>query len=620
MLSLKTLHISARYNANINDIVSNLENDFLKLFSEPMAEKKLTFLCHELFYKILLETADVNDFFNGKKNFIDTCNKISFEKNLKDNGFNAKIGKNLDAIAFKISDFAFCFGNEGQLETKNKLFGNWPYRSPQMLFMQKGQLWLLNLMNNTLKWSNGKSQEEIKNGLKDFLRKSIDLDFSPYLNILKSEEVDKMVDIVSDYGKNIKKSYQNGLNKPLNFKINNNRGLGFELECQIKSKKADILASKGKDAEKLMLNEVYNLFKKDKNTLLNKVSLDPKEVTEKGTITRDASCIRYPGCLAFEYSSPIAKNGLKELKYNTNLLCEFLEKNGGGLVREDSGTHFHVSIEDLLPAKDDSKEVAEEKLNAIKRIFINYVLLEDKIASILPFHRRKDNSWFSGQPYDTYVNNNKDFIVGMIAMAESYEDLRQALMAGGKYVSLAPFADNLEFRTFPATTNPETLNTWFEFMNDFVNNSIKGLPLEKCLNKDIFEKLQVLTKNGTFIEGKADDEGIFFTNCNKFTSPTLPKIKVNKVLEYAKNMTQASVGAGYGDDPELTDMPVSVDINRLPGERPLLANSKDIQNSNLGKSYVKGTNFVNKNINKSFLEKYLNISSKSTHGINCPAL
>ena len=620
MLSLKTLHISARYNANINDIVSNLENDFLKLFSEPMAEKKLTFLCHELFYKILLETANVNDFFNGKKDFIDTCHKISFEKNLKDNGFNESAGKNLDAIAFKISDFAFCFGNEGQLETKNKLFGDWPYRSPQMLFMQKGQLWLLNLMNNTLKWVNGKSKEEIKAGLKDFLRKSIDLDFSPYLNVLKSEEVDKMVDIVSNYGKNITKSYKNGLNKPLNFKINLNRSLGFELECQVKSKKADILASKGKDAEKLMLNEVYSLFKKDSNTLLNKVSLDPKEVTEKGTITRDASCIRYPGCLAFEYSSPIAKNGLKELKYNTNLLCEFLEKNGGGLVREDSGTHFHVSIEDLLPAKGDSKEVAEEKLNAIKRIFINYVLLEDKIASILPFHRRADNSWFSGQPYSTYVKNNKDFIVGMIDMAENYEDLKQALMAGGKYVSLAPFADNIEFRTFPATTNPKTLNTWFEFITDFVNNCIKGLPLEECLNKDIFEKLKILTKNGTFIEGKADDEGIFFTNCNNFVSPTLPKVKVNKVLEYAKNMTQISVGAGFGNDPELTDMSVSADIDRLPGERPPVNFSNDIQTAKLAKSYVKGTNIVNKNLSKSFLEKYLNTSNKTQHSDFCRAL
>ena len=85
-------------------------------------------------------------------------------------------------------------------------------------------------------------------------------------------------------------------------------------------------------------------------------------------------------------------------------------------------------------------------------------------------------------------------------------------------------------------------------------------------------------------------------------------------------MTQASVGAGYGDDPELTDMSVSVDIDRLPGERPPLTYSKNIQNSNSGKSYVKGTNFVNKNINKSFLEKYLNTSSKSTQGIICPAL
>ena len=206
-------------------------------------------------------------------------------------------------------------------------------------------------MNNTLKWADGKSQEEIKKGLKIFLRKSMDLDFSPYLNVLTSQEVDKMVDIVTDYGKNITNKYKKGLNAPLNFKINNDRSLGFELECQIKNPKADALALKGKEAEKLMLNEVYSLFKKDNNQILNQVSLDTDKVTKKGSLTRDASCVRYPGCLAFEYSSPIAKNGLKELKNNVNLLCNFLEKNGGGVVREDSGTHLHVSIEDLLPAE-----------------------------------------------------------------------------------------------------------------------------------------------------------------------------------------------------------------------------------------------------------------------------
>lgn len=44
-----------------------------------------------------------------------------------------------------------------------------------MLFIQKGQLWVLNILNNTAKWAKGKSKEEIHNGIKKFLREAIDL-------------------------------------------------------------------------------------------------------------------------------------------------------------------------------------------------------------------------------------------------------------------------------------------------------------------------------------------------------------------------------------------------------------------------------------------------------------
>ncbi len=567
ILPLKDLHLAARYDTNVDDLVDILERNFKKLLDIPVANERLEFMCHQLFYEIISETRDLGAFFSGKKSFSKTAKKFSFTRIIQKLGFDKAIGEQLDMVAFKIADFAFCFGNEHQLKPNEKLFGDWPYRSPQMLFMQKGQLWLLNFINNTLKWCRGKDINEIRSGLRAFIKKAIDLDFSPYLYSAETQEVREMAKSISDLGKSVRSKYQAGAAEPALLTLQKNRSMGFELECQVKHGSADVLAAYP-NSEEIMLQEVFKMFKRDSSETIRKVSLNPDEVIEHGTVTRDASNIRYPGYLAFEYSSPVCRNGLAELKENTDMLCQFLDKNGGGLVREDSGTHLHISIEDLLPNESDSDILAKEKIEAIKRIFINYILLQEKIESILPIYRRGDNSWYSGQPYQTYVKGDKDFIMGLIESSSSYEELKDTLMVGGKYLSLAPFSTNIEFRSFPATTNPETLKAWFELLHDFVESSIKGLPPEQCINPDVFERLQFLTKSGTVIDGKVESQDICFDGCNRFDSALIPQPKVSRILEYAKSMTEASMGAGYGEDPKITEMSVSMDIERLPGKRP----------------------------------------------------
>ena len=604
-LSLKDLHLSARYSLNAKDLVNILANNFEKMLSQPIGVERLQLFCHHLFYKILGDTLDLNEFFNGKRDFYETTEKLSFEKKLSKLGYNEEIGQELDKVAFKIFDFAFCSTNEKQIEADKKLFGDWSYRVPQMLFVQKGQLWVLNILNNTAKWAKGKSKEEIHNGIKKFLREAIDLDFSPYINKATNQEVIGMISEMSEHGQEIKAKYKHGVNNSKILNIQKNRMLGFELECQLPHKDADKLyatsyKSKTENPSVLMLTEIHKMFKNSNHPILQKASMKSEDVIEKGSIVRDGSNIKYPGYIAFEYSSPLAKGGLPDLKANVNALCDLLEKNGGGLVREDGGTHLHVSIEDILPSNNDSKEVAEEKLNAIKRIFINFILVQDKIESILPEYRRADNSWFSGQTYDSYVKGNKNFMIGLIDSVSSYKELTDVLMVGGKYLTLAPFKDNIEFRTFPATTNPETLNTWFELLNNFVENSIKGLPAEKCIDQKLFNKLAHLTQYGSRVDGKIESQDICHEGFNTFTSPIMPRSKINKILNYTKTVLKAATDAGAEPDPLLTGMPIAVSPDRVPGERP---------NPNMTDKYnlldKNNKLFVAKNKTKSFVQKYL---------------
>ena len=120
-------------------------------------------------------------------------------------------------------------------------------------------------------------------------------------------------------------------------------------------------------------------------------------------------------------------------------------KQQDGLVREDCGVHVHVSIEDLKPSSSDTKEIKEQKLEALKRIFKNFILLQDEFDSVLPNHRRNDNSLFSGQAHASFIKNDKKFMIGLINSCNSYDEMREVLMVGGKYLSLAPFKNTIEF-------------------------------------------------------------------------------------------------------------------------------------------------------------------------------
>ena len=92
------------------------------MLSQPIGVERLQLFCHHLFYKILGDTLDLNEFFNGKKNFYETTAKLSFEKKLAKLGYNEEISQELDKVAFKIFDFAFCSTNEKQIEGNKKLF------------------------------------------------------------------------------------------------------------------------------------------------------------------------------------------------------------------------------------------------------------------------------------------------------------------------------------------------------------------------------------------------------------------------------------------------------------------------------------------------------------------
>lgn len=63
------------------------------------------------------------------------------------------------------------------MDRYHKVFGDSSYRTIQIFFAQKGQLWLLNMLNNLAEWAGGKSQKEIDEGLKDFLGDAVDKDF-----------------------------------------------------------------------------------------------------------------------------------------------------------------------------------------------------------------------------------------------------------------------------------------------------------------------------------------------------------------------------------------------------------------------------------------------------------
>lgn len=50
------------------------------MLSQPIGVERLQLFCHHLFYKILGDTLDLNEFFNGKRDFCEITKKLSFEK------------------------------------------------------------------------------------------------------------------------------------------------------------------------------------------------------------------------------------------------------------------------------------------------------------------------------------------------------------------------------------------------------------------------------------------------------------------------------------------------------------------------------------------------------------
>lgn len=152
------------------------------------------------------------------------CEDLSFSNIFKDKKFG-NVGEYLDSLAFKIYDYAFCDTREQQMDRYHKVFGDSSYRTIQIFFAQKGQLWLLNMLNNVAEWAGGKSQKEIDKGLKDFLRDAADKDFSPYHDKTSKEKMDKIIQDLIEKGKKATKKCKEGTELPSTFKVKENRML-----------------------------------------------------------------------------------------------------------------------------------------------------------------------------------------------------------------------------------------------------------------------------------------------------------------------------------------------------------------------------------------------------------
>ena len=573
-LPLKILHLSSRYSLNTDDLSDILAVNFQKILRAYNDNQELRLTCQNLFYKILLDTLEINNYTKNGEKYKKIIKDLSFEETFKDKKCD-NAGKYLDAISFKFYDYVFCDTKEQQFSGDQRLFGNWSYRVTPMNFIQKGQLWILNILNNTAKWAENKSQEEIDNDLKGFIRESLDKDFSPYYGKKSNAEMQEIIENYSKYGQKVKNKYIEGTSLPSTFAINEDRMLGFEIEAQFKDEQSNEIfkrdfKSKVDNPWYVALHRIHNTFLKSEDEKIKNTQVMQKNgdiIKQYGSIVRDGTVLIEDGYTAFEYVSPIAKNGIKELKRNVNSLFSLLHNNGVA-VTDDAGTHLHVSIEDILPKESDDEKTKQEKLEAIKRIFVNYILIQDKIEQIIPEHRRSDHFWISSQTFESYVKGDKDLMIGLIDSAKNYEELRETLMVGGKYLPIAAFKDNIEFRCFPATTSAETMNTWFELLNTFVNNSIKGLPAEKCLDEKLYSKLQDLTKNGTYVEGRVGKRDFAMESCNSFINPLSVLEKKDNFLNYEYVMIDTVFKDDIPGHLLLTAMPIATNPDRQPGEIP----------------------------------------------------
>lgn len=588
-LSLENLHLAARYRKNIGVLVEEVYKiyDSLRNF---VSVDELQNVCGELFESIRKSSFDIDPYLYGRKSLSELTKMTSFSSLLSGLPLDRDILELSDFISFKIVDFAFVFGNERARLADDKKFSKWNLRSPQLLFKQKGQLWLLNCLSNIAKFEKEKSAVLSPQQTRDFIRKTIDKDFSPYPEGLSDTEVDRKIQEVRALSR-VENRYPE-FDTPVD---RLSRRMGFEVEHQIPYPDAEKL-NVGKEGEFKLLEAAGKIYHEFGYPILSTVKvgskIDPKDVMDYGSLTRDPSNVRYPGYMACEYSSPVGN--LAKLKHNASELCELFEKLGGGLVREDCGTHVHVSIEDLKDNPEDSAPLKIQKLEALKRILRNFILLRKEFESVLPEYRRGDNSLYSGQAHATFVDGDQEFILGLINSCKNYEELRSVLMVGGKYLSLAPFSNTFEFRSFPATTNSEVLACWFELLNKFVDSSIRGVELEKCLDEKLLERLKILTKGGTVVFGmlSQDPEDICFGPCNsidysRFTevkSPTLMvasgKIKTTtcatkptsriglygRTAEYVQGVQTCLYRLDYAEIRGLDDCSVAMSIDRTPGD------------------------------------------------------
>lgn len=589
-LSLENLHLAARYRKNVNSLVDGIYSVYNSLRNFASVAE-LQHFCGELFEKIKRESVDTSGYLDGTKQLTELLDKTSFSQVLSETNINKKTLELADFIAFKIIDFAYVFGNERAKSSDEKQFSEWNFRAFQLLFKQKGQLWLLNCLYNILEFEKQTDKIPTEIELKEAIRSSIDKDFSPYPKGLTDIEVDRKIaeirelaDTKEEFGK-----FNTSVKRQ-------DRSMGFEVEHQVPYAIAEEI-DLGENGELHMLETAGSLYHDSKYNTLREVvvgvSVASLDVIKHGSLTRDPSNARYPGYIACEYSSPV-KN-LEGLIQNAQELCSLLNELGGGIVRQDCGTHVHVSIEDLKDNPSDSEELKKQKLEALKRILRNFIILRDDFESILPEYRRGDNSVYSGQAYATFVDDDKKFILGLINSCKSYNELKSVLMVGGKYLSLAPFNNTIEFRSFPATTNSEVLSNWFQLLNEFVNNSIHGVALENCLNREILEKLQILTNHGEEISGLQpnDSENICF-KCNscdysKFRVIESPVVKAKKIAEsmetesrtifpiskiqlyrniaeYVNKVARCINRLHYAIIPDLSDCSVAMGITRRHGE------------------------------------------------------
>ena len=507
-LDLATLHLAIRYEKNVNDIVDEIYKVHKNISNlcekEKLTERDLELGYYKVFNSINKNFADKYKFFDKEDRLSKLSDKTSFEKKLKNLKIEKENLKVLDFLSFKILDFAYVFGNE---RNKNN-FGAWPFRSFQLLFRQKGQIWVIKTLLDLIPQIDNKDPESVKK----FIRKKIDKDFLPY-----PEEYKKY--LAEEYKKVKANADMQYKQKPLKLDDGKKytRTMGFEIEHQIKvGKNEDELKKLNEDQKVKLAGKIYNdsgySYLKD---MRYGFRVESDDVVKYGSLTRDPSNARMNGYVACEYSSPIQT--LNTLKENARQVINVI-KQQGGLVREDCGVHVHVSIEDLKPSPSDTQEVKEQKLEALKRIFKNFILLQDEFDSVLPNHRRNDNSLFSGQAHASFVKNDKKFMIGLINSCNSYDEMREVLMVGGKYLSLAPFKNTIEFRSFPATVDADVLANWFELVNNFVHNSIQGKTPYECLNRECIDRIRERTNNTKKVFGidENDKQDICF-KCNSMS-------------------------------------------------------------------------------------------------------